>query len=511
MPVGVRRSFSLGVMSLCALVGVLLVLSAPVLAAAPEAPALVSVEGVTASEATFQGVLNPGKEGAAGTYELGTYEFLYAKSPATCEGKSRAPESPGISLGGGMEGVAQSVSGLEAGTEYTVCLLARDGIKGETVVGPAVHFTTAFPFVEAPEAKPASPIAETEATLHGVLNPKSERAAEPGSDVFVYRQSTTECQRENPETGQKENEKTASAEKTPEGHEGETAEAKLSELSPGTTYTFCLRVVNKAGEEQVSPPKTFTTLTVALTISGESVTEDSATAAKLNAQVDPGGAETTYHFEYDTSPYTTSAPHGQGTPESPSIGADNSLHPATAAIQGLQPGTTYHYRLVATNSQSPPGGTDGPDQTFTTETTGGEFALPDGRAYELVSPPQKDGAEVWGSAGVLRQRRVMRRKPPKTARALLISRAHRSGRTRPGTRKRPRCSRRAARGDGPRWISPPRASTALKNPASRRANNICASLRIYPMLYWCRDLAHWSRRWRPKFIRKSGRNRDLSS
>ncbi len=399
MPVGVRRSLSLGVVSLCALVGVLLVSSASALAAPPEAPGPVTVESIKASEAIFQGVLNPGKEGAAGTYELGTYEFLYRKSPTTCEGESRAPESPGISLGGGMEGVSQSVSGLEAGTEYTVCLLARNGTKGETEVGPAEHFTMAFPFAEAPEGKPANPIAATETTLHGVLNPKSERTTEPGSAEFVYRQSTTECQRENPETGQKENEKTASAEKTPEGHEGEAAEAKLSELSPGTTYTFCLRVVNKAGEEQISPPATFTTLAVPLTISGESVTEDSATAAKLNAQVDPGGAETTYHFEYDTSPYTTGAPHGQSTPESPSIGADNSLHPATAAIQGLQSDTTYHYRLVATNSQSPAGGTLGPDQTFTTETTGGEFALPDGRAYELVSPVQKDGAEVLGIGG----------------------------------------------------------------------------------------------------------------
>ena len=335
--------------------------------------------------------MNPGKEGAAGTYELGTYEFLYRKSPTTCEGESRAPESPGIALGSGMEGVSQSVSGLEAGTEYTVCLLARNGTKGETEVGPAGHFTTAFPFVEAPEAKPANPVAATEATLHGVLSPKSERTSEPGSAEFVYRQAPTECRGEN--------EKQAGDEKTPAGGNAEAAEAKVSELSPGTTYTFCLRVLNKAGEEQVSSPVTFTTPAVPLEITGTSATEVTATAAKLNAQVDPGGAETTYHFEYDTTPYTTSAPHGQSTPESPSIGADNSLHPATAAIQGLQPGTTYHYRLVATNSMSPSGGTDGPDETFTTEAKGGEFALPDGRAYELVSPPQKDGAEVLGIGG----------------------------------------------------------------------------------------------------------------
>ena len=47
----------------------------------------------------------------------------------------------------------------------------------------------------------------------------------------------------------------------------------------------------------------------------ESVTEVTATSAKLRAQVDPGGAETTYHFEYGT---TTA--YAQNTPESASIG-----------------------------------------------------------------------------------------------------------------------------------------------------------------------------------------------
>ena len=154
------------------------------------------------------------------------------------------------------------------------------------------------------------------------------------------------------------------------------------------------------GAEALSAPVKFTTLAIAPVIvaESESVTEVTATGAKLHAEVDPGAQETTYRFEYDTSPYTTSAPHGQSTPESAQIGSA-SESPATAAIQGLQPGTTYHYRVVATNSQSPAGGTPGPDQTFTTQTKGGEFALPDGRAYELVSPPQKDGAEVLGIGG----------------------------------------------------------------------------------------------------------------
>ncbi len=390
MPVGIRRSFSLGAVSLCALVGVF-VWSAPALAAPPEAPALVSVEGVKASEATLLGVLNPGKEGVAGTYELGTYEFLYAKSSTTCEGESRAPESPGISLGGGMEGVSQSVSDLEAGAEYTVCLLARNGINGEDVVGPAVHFTTAFPFLEAPEAKPANPIAETEATLHGVLNPHSTRV-EPGGDEFLYRQAASECQRENPETGQKETEKTAAAEKAPEGHEGETAEAKLSGLSPGVEYAYCLRVFNKAGEEAVSSSQTFMTSAEAPTVEETYVTNVSSTSATLVARINPGGAHTTYRFEYATETEYKPVPNGEGVVGEGTAGVLVSVH----MQEGLAPGTTYHYRVVASNTR---GSAPLTDHTFTTQAAGAGFTLPDGRQYELVSPVHKDGSEIMGIGG----------------------------------------------------------------------------------------------------------------
>jgi hypothetical protein len=125
-----------------------------------------------------------------------------------------------------------------------------------------------------------------------------------------------------------------------------------------------------------------------------SVTEATATSAVLDAEIDPGGEATTYHFEYDTTPYTTGATHGQSTPESASIGADESEHPVTTTLDDLQPGTVYHYRVVATNASAAPGGVDGPDETFTTQSGGSEFRLPDERAWEQVSPVDKHGARV---------------------------------------------------------------------------------------------------------------------
>ncbi|MGA0849417.1 MAG: hypothetical protein ACO3RX_05650, partial [Chthoniobacterales bacterium] len=81
------------------------------------------------------------------------------------------------------------------------------------------------------------------------------------------------------------------------------------------------------------------------------------TAATLQGTVTPNGASTTVSFEYGT---TTA----YGTTTSPqSIGSGNSPVSVSADLTGLAPGTKYHFRLVATNSQ---GTTQGPDAEFTT-------------------------------------------------------------------------------------------------------------------------------------------------
>src|SRR5580693_8219653 len=128
---------------------------------------------------------------------------------------------------------------------------------------------------------------------------------------------------------------------------------------------------------------------VAPVVESESVENVSGESAELGAQINPGGGETTYHFEYGTT-----QAYGQSTPESSSIGSRESAQSALAHIQGLQAATTYHYRVVARNSQSLAGGTPGVDRTFTTQPLGGALVLPDGRAWELVSPPDKHGSTI---------------------------------------------------------------------------------------------------------------------
>ncbi len=225
---------------------------------------------------------------------------------------------------------------------------------------------------------PAKSITSTSATLEGVLNPNA--AGEAGQYGFFYRASASQCTE-------------AGVAPEPEGIalglKGEAVSTVVTGLQPGTQYTFCVfgRSASSPEEPAIGQPVTFTTLAVAPSVSEEFVTGVASDGATLHGEVDPGGAATTFHFEYGTTPA-----YGQSTPESGSVGSDDAGHAAIAHIQGLQAGTTYHYRIVASNSVAP-GGVDGPDHTFTTQTVGGE-GLPDGRHYELVTPADKGDGSI---------------------------------------------------------------------------------------------------------------------
>ncbi len=130
----------------------------------------------------------------------------------------------------------------------------------------------------------------------------------------------------------------------------------------------------------------------------ELTAEVETTEAKLGALVNPGGIQTVYRFEYGTTTeYGSSTPFPEG-----SVGEGVKSHAVWAAASGLAPGTTYHYRVVASNEL---GTVYGPDQTFTTliaeqaacpnEQLRGGFSarLPDCRAYELVTPPVKSSSQ----------------------------------------------------------------------------------------------------------------------
>jgi hypothetical protein len=80
-------------------------------------------------------------------------------------------------------------------------------------------------------------------------------------------------------------------------------------------------------------------------------------SATLHANINPHGQITNYVFQYGTT-----RGYGSQTPLAPA-GSGTSPITVTQAVSGLQPLTTYHYRILAT---SPGGATTGGDRTFTT-------------------------------------------------------------------------------------------------------------------------------------------------
>jgi peptidoglycan hydrolase-like protein with peptidoglycan-binding domain len=75
-----------------------------------------------------------------------------------------------------------------------------------------------------------------------------------------------------------------------------------------------------------------------------SVDSTTSSATILMGAVDPGGAATTYYFEYGTS-----VDYGQTT-AAKNAGSGSAQVAVTLKLSGLSPGQTYYYRLVAKNS-----------------------------------------------------------------------------------------------------------------------------------------------------------------
>ncbi len=214
-------------------------------------------------------------------------------------------------------------------------------------------------------AKPTSPV------LSGVVNPAGVQVTgcefEYGTGTS-YGQ-TVACEQTSSEIGS--------------GTEPEPVSAELAGLLPSTEYHFRLVASNAAGSNYGSD-RTFTAPGPPA-VDSEYVTNVASSSATIDTQINPRESSTGYSLEYGPS-----ASYGQVI--TGNVGEGNSDVLVEHHLEGLQTGTTYQYRIVANNLL---GVSDGPDRTFTTQPAGNNvFSLSDGRAWELVSPPDKDGALI---------------------------------------------------------------------------------------------------------------------
>jgi hypothetical protein len=168
--------------------------------------------------------------------------------------------------------------------------------------------------------------------------------------------------------------------------------APLEGLTGGTKYVYRLVGENENGSNG-SEKQEFTTN--GPTISGIYFSEAGLTAVTLHGLVDPRGTSAMYAFQYVTQASFEAGGFSEAT-ELPvgmaSIGAGTTAVAVSQRVEGLVPNTAYRFRLVATNAEGETQGPSIPFATFPIKSPG----LPDGRHYEQVSPPNKNGTNIQG-------------------------------------------------------------------------------------------------------------------
>jgi hypothetical protein len=282
-----------------------------------------SATGVTATTATLNGTVNPGGRDTTWYFDYGT---------STSYGK----QTPVKDAGAGTDavGVSAAVTGLTTGKLYHFRLVAKSD-AGTSRGADATFLPTSAP---AAVTKAASSVTDTGAKLNGTVNPSGQAT----TAYFEYGTSTS--------YGTKTTAKSVGSGSSTTG-----VSISVTGLKPGTVYHFRLVATSAAGTG-TGADMTFTTSGPPVVATGPA-NGIGATGATLNGSVDPNGHSTNWYFEY--GPTT-----GYGTKTaSRSAGSARGAKAVATAVSGLAPGTTYHYRLVATSSA---GTALGADAMFTT-------------------------------------------------------------------------------------------------------------------------------------------------
>jgi hypothetical protein len=327
-----------------------------------------SASGVTPSEATLNATVNPNNEKT-------TYFFEYSTSEAEVlagKGTKLAGAPPAAELEGfGGQGVAVATgSVLETGQTYYYRVVAENATPPATD-GTIERFTTqGKPLVASGEAQN---ITRTTATFSGTVDPVGSETsyrfvyidqagyeaalagdAEEKADPYAQGESTapvtvTELVVLNP------------FESILVPYTGDEARSTgpvlASAMLPGSTYHYALVAKNALGLT-IGPDQTVTTSPgTPPIVSTGGASGLSQNAATLSGTVATNGLQTEYGFEIATEPGDYGPATGLG-------GFGGAATEAVSVTLGeLQPGTTYYYRVTATNAD---GTSYGEAQTFTT-------------------------------------------------------------------------------------------------------------------------------------------------
>jgi len=281
------------------------------------------VSAVGGSTATLTGTVNPGGAATDWWFEYGTSTSYGSKTATNAAGSGTANAA-----------VNAPLTGLSPSTTYHYRLVAKNA--SGTSNGADGVFTTASPPAVVTTA--ATGVSPNSATLGGTVNPNGQAT----SWYVEYGTSTS--------YGSRSASTSAGA-----GTVAKAVSVTVNGLTGGRTYHFRLVATSSVGTT-TGADVTFATgeLPGATTAPATSI---GASTVRLNGSVDPNGRATTYFFEYGTS-----TAYGSKTSTS-SAGSGSNAVAVAKSVNGLKPGTTYHFRVVATSNVGTVGGAD---RTFTT-------------------------------------------------------------------------------------------------------------------------------------------------
>ena len=230
-----------------------------------------------------------------------------------------------------------------AGTFHYYCVVHGQccGMTGVVTVANPSPTPTPPPMTGPPvvTTDPATFIASFSAALVGLLDPHGLTT----TFHFQYGRTTSYG--------------LTTAPQTQTGNTSRPVSANISALTANTTYHFRIVASNSAGT-RLGSDRTFTTLTMtgAPVVITNPATNITASSAILHGLLDPHGLTTTVRFQYGT---TTNYGHTAAMQTQ----TGNTYRNIAANISALAAHTTYHFRIVATNSV---GTRMGSDMTFTT-------------------------------------------------------------------------------------------------------------------------------------------------